>query len=319
MEEYNLTDIYRIVNPDTMRFTWRGNTKKGLVQSRLDYWICSTHMLYKLQTVDIKPGIKSDHSLLSVTFKMQNTEQRRRGFWKFNSSLLRDTGYIQKIIQILDECSCRYNDVEQGLCGEVIKCELRSTTISYASWKAKLQKKEEELLLKELSELQNTLDLGAEILERYNMVKQKVEQIAETKSKGSFIRSRANFIENDERCTKFFLQKEINNSKKKHIKCLITDQGTFEDPKQILCKQKEYYSRLYTQNQYNICDHDCQFFKADFPKLNESEIQICDKKISIEEIGKGLRELANNKAPGTDGFNADFYKFFFEGYKGICI
>ncbi len=315
MEEYNLTDIYRIVNPDIKRFTWRGNTRKGLVQSRLDYWICSTHMLYNLQSVDIKPGIKSDHSILNITFKMQNSVQRGRGFWKFNSSLLCDTGYIKKIKQILDDCSNRYNDVEKGLRWEVIKCELRSATISYASWKTKLERKEEELLVNELSKLQNTLDLCVENLERYKIVQQKVEQIAENKSRGAFIRSRANYIENDEKCTKIFLQKEINNSKKKHVRCLITEQGTFEDPKQILDKQKEYYSRLYTQNEYNECNHDCEFFKADFPKLSDNEVQICDKKISIEELGKGLRELPNNKAPGTDGFTADFYKFFWKDIK----
>ncbi len=96
---------------------------------------------------------------------------------------------------------------------------------------------------------------------------------------------------------------------------MITEQGTFEDPKQILDKQKEYYSRLYTQNEYNECNHDCEFFKADFPKLSDNEVQICDKKISIEELGKGLRELPNNKAPDTDGFTADFYKFFWKDIK----
>ena len=71
MEEYNLCDIYRIVNPELKRFTWRGITKKGLVQSRLDYWICSAHMLYDLYSIDIKPGIKSDHSIISISFKLQ--------------------------------------------------------------------------------------------------------------------------------------------------------------------------------------------------------------------------------------------------------
>ena len=37
---------------------------------------------------------------------------------------------------------------------------------------------------------------------------------------------------------------------------------------------------------------------------------MCDNPITIDEIGKSLKNLPNNKAPGTDGFTADFYKFF---------
>ncbi len=66
---------------------------------------------------------------------------------------------------------------------------------------------------------------------------------------------------------------------------------------------------------YNECEHDCDFFKANFPKLSKAENILCDKVLSIEEIGKGLRELPNNKAPGTDGFTADFYKFFWKDIK----
>ena len=39
MTEYGLTDIWRVTNPDTKRFTWRKITKNGITQSRLDYFL----------------------------------------------------------------------------------------------------------------------------------------------------------------------------------------------------------------------------------------------------------------------------------------
>ena len=48
LEEFNLVDIWRVVNPDTKRYTWRGVTRNGIVQSRLGYWfIYTTITIYK--------------------------------------------------------------------------------------------------------------------------------------------------------------------------------------------------------------------------------------------------------------------------------
>ena len=59
IEKNDLNDVWRTVNLDTRLYTWRGNTRNGLVQSRLDYWLVSVHMLYGLNTVSISPGLRS--------------------------------------------------------------------------------------------------------------------------------------------------------------------------------------------------------------------------------------------------------------------
>ena len=76
--------------------------------------------------------------------------------------------------------------------------------------------------------MEKTIECSDKDLKEYNNVKLKIEKIVENKSTGTFIRSRANYIEQGEKCTKYFLHKEINNSIKKHIKCLITDDGIID-------------------------------------------------------------------------------------------
>jgi len=100
-EEYNLVDIWRVSNPDAKRFTWRGMTRGGRVFSRLDYWLTSSHLIYDLVETSIDPSIKTDHSIISVTFELNNTDKKGRGFWKFNSMLLRDQEYITTIKQLI--------------------------------------------------------------------------------------------------------------------------------------------------------------------------------------------------------------------------
>lgn len=48
----------------------------------------------------------------------------------------------------------------------------------------------------------------------------------------------------------------------------------------------------------------------DIPKLNYVMKEKIENDISREESMAALKGLKNNKSPGSDGFTADFFKFF---------
>ena len=48
----------------------------------------------------------------------------------------------------------------------------------------------------------------------------------------------------------------------------------------------------------------------DIPKLTENQKQSLEGKISLPELTSALKRMKNNKSPGSDGFTADFFKFF---------
>ena len=63
----------------------------------------------------------------------------------------------------------------------------------------------------------------------------------------------------------------------------------------------------------------CALLEQSFPQLTDLDKAMCDQDITLEECGKSLRDLPNNKAPGSDGFTADFYKFFWLDIKSfVC-
>ena len=85
----DLSDIWRVLNPDLKKYTWRhGKTINNLRQSRLDYWLISSHMIYDLNSVDIKPGYRSDHSLIDISFSGHDIKDRGPSYWRFNANLL---------------------------------------------------------------------------------------------------------------------------------------------------------------------------------------------------------------------------------------
>ena len=109
---------------------WRGHTHSGYVFSRLDFWLISTHLVYNVIETDIYPSIKTDHSLISISMEIENSVKAGRGFWKFNSDLLRDAQYVKKIKTLINEISMQHVTYEnKALLWDYIKCEIRGATM----------------------------------------------------------------------------------------------------------------------------------------------------------------------------------------------
>ena len=91
MNDLNLVDYYRIINPDKKIYTWR--RRNPVKQGRLDYILMSENFTNITQNSVIKSGYRSDHSIAVIDLKF-NSFERGRGLWKFTSNLLHDKDYI---------------------------------------------------------------------------------------------------------------------------------------------------------------------------------------------------------------------------------
>ena len=55
------------------------------------------------------------------------------------------------------------------------------------------------------------------------------------------------------------------------------------------------------------------------PKLSDEQKQLLETPISSSEVLKSLKNLKNNKSPGTTGFPADFFKFFWNDIGAFLV
>ena len=94
LTEFDLVDIWRTFNPDGRRYTWRRKTPE--IHCRLDFFLVSQSIATITQTVDIVPGYKTDHSMITLIISL-HSNQRGNGFWKLNTSLLSDEDYVKLI------------------------------------------------------------------------------------------------------------------------------------------------------------------------------------------------------------------------------
>ena len=244
MHEFNLCDIFRKQYPDSHRYTWRNRSKSGWVHARLDMFLVSHELEFQNIKSFIHPSIKSDHSLIQISFLNSKEWSRGRGFYKFNVSLLKDQNYVDLMNNELSILSTEYTDFNnKAFFWDYVKCKIRGATISYCSFKAKENRKKEKQLLTDLAKIEIVLNESPslETLNNYTDMKSSLDEIYNAKASGSAARSRADFINNNEKNSKYFLNKEKQNYNMKCIKSLHTTKGHITNEKEILEEEQNFY------------------------------------------------------------------------------
>ena len=320
LDTYNLVDVWRVLNPAVRRYTWRQNSP--FVQSRIDYFLVSAELLYDIVKCEIKPSIKTDHSILNISIKLHNEQRRGPGFWKLNVNILRDAVYLDMIREKLWQLKQEYTDIQDDrLKWDLIKSDIRQLTIDYSKTQAYIKRAAEKELLEQLNEeslkLEKHPDRDLEI--RVDTIRDKLEQINSEKARGAFIRSKAIQIEEDEHGSSYFINMEKRNYKMKYIKKLnISETESITDPKKILEEEVKFYSALYSSDN-NLKETDSDFFNDKIPKISEHSRNLCDQEITLEECNTALKNLKNGKSPGSDGFPPEFYKIFWQDIRDLVF
>ena len=242
--------------------------------------------------------------------------KRGPGFWKFNSSLLEDDEYTEKLMFKIPHFINKYQDLEDhGLLWELIKMEIRAFTISYSKQIAKTKKDYEKDLIQEVSRLGNIGENSSspETVQKYIKVKNELDKISYDRTRGACVRSKARWHEFGERSSKYFLNLEKRNYESKCITSLIKENGrSIKDPKEILKEQNRFYQFLYSSQNPQVNDPKFEvFFDNDkIKKLNDEQRNNCEGLLTENECFNALKCFQKNKSPGNDGFTAEFYSFF---------
>ena len=89
------------------------------------------------------------------------------------------------------------------------------------------------------------------------------------------------------------------------------DNQIINNPKDILNAEYNYFANLYACNKkFKNNDIADRFFQIERPNLSATDSDMCEGLISSAECINVIKELKNNKSPGTDGLTSEFYKIF---------
>ena len=315
---YDLNDIWRSLNPDTEEYTWRNKSFK--IQCRLDFFLISKKLNDLTDTCKIVYAPETDHSAILIYLKSDEMRHKKGpGFWKFNQSLLKDETYVSSLRAEIPNFRQKYNDVEDlTLKWDLIKMEIRGFTIKYSKNKAKKRKSSEIHLQNQINELYKKAEKqpnNKQIINDIYHVRSRLKKIMQQKTKGTILRSKVRWHEHGERNTRYFYSLEKRNYEKKTTTKLKLSDGSFtNDQSKILQEQMHFYKTLYTSTKHGpttLNDPLCSFSENISPLENDDMLS-CEGKVTQGECFKALNEFINEKSPGTDGFQAEFYRHFWK-------
>ena len=168
INELDLLDVYRTLHTDSKRYT--GRRKNPLKQARLDYFLISASMTDIISTCDIKPGYRSDHSIIEMQI-MINPFKRGKGIWKFNNNLLYQKDYLTLINDIILDEKIKYaipvysleyiktsNNIQftiaDDLFLETLLLRVRGETVKFSSFQKTKESNLEKELIKDIETLE---------------------------------------------------------------------------------------------------------------------------------------------------------------------
>jgi len=200
----------------------------------------------------------------------------------------------------------------------MIKMEIRDFCIRFSKRLSKSKRRREIDLFCKLKQLNVLLDQNSQdtkLTTEAERIKLELQKIAEHKTKGGIIRSRARWYEHGERNIKYFMNLEKCAYERKHIVKLKTNENQYlGEPNKILIEMENSYKTLYSSK---TSDDTFDASPSPFANCNNmkrlgEQQKTCEGLISEEECLSALKKFAKNKTPGSDGLTAEFYLCFWE-------
>ena len=218
--ENDYSDIWRVFKKDENGYTWRKRHPKP-AYSRLDYFVISDNALQFVDSIEVIPGFRTDHSIICLILSLE-VAARRPGYWKLNTSILKDQDYINKMNQLLDIQMELYKEYRAKCKWELVKLAACDSSIQYCKFKSRTKKNKIHALEEKLKHLEKEAVLpdNPQVLfnteEQIRLVKHDIQELMRIKTAGVVMRSRSKWEFLAGKPTKYFLNLEKNKFNKKN-------------------------------------------------------------------------------------------------------
>jgi Reverse transcriptase (RNA-dependent DNA polymerase) len=131
------------------------------------------------------------------------------------------------------------------------------------------------------------------------------------KLEGSLVRSRAKWILEGEKPTKYFSNLENRNFTSKLMNSLYSHSGQLlQDQNEILKEAERHYKNLYAYKDCENVNLETLFSDQPVIRLSQSEKDSLEGLLTYSEMLLSLKKMSNYSSPGSSGFTAAFYKVF---------
>jgi hypothetical protein len=301
------------------RFTWRGPLHHGgqRIYERLDRALCND--MWRLRFPDgyvrVLPRLDfSDHHPILIC-PVDNYHVIAPKLFRFESAWLLDKSYDTMIKDCWDNNSPVLRNLTK------VQNDIKHWKI--CTFDQVMRRKKE--IIARLGGIQRSIYnnnnnnnnnvAGLRRLER--KLNMELNNILKKEELMWYQRSRAKWLTDGDRNTKYYHLKTVSRRRKNNILMIKNEDGQWEDdPNTIHAMVNDFYHKLFSNN--NIT---CDWSQTDitYPSLPMDSFNRLNAPIQNEEVKKALFSMNPWKAPGPGGFPARFYQKSWEVVKGkVC-
>ena len=306
--------MWRFVHPNKIEYSYINSSQKGY-DSRIDKIYCNSLLQSKVKKCFMTQSPAPDHRAVVLDFVLADKE-RGPGYWKLNNSILSDVEYKQGIQNLYDEIMNEYTGmVSKCLVWEFFKLRVKEFTIAYCVKKANSYRCMVKTLEGQLNDINRTNSkmLSQEQIHKREALQQELDLLYDEKAKGYQIRSRAKWIEEGEKSTRYFLNLEKSRQTSDTIYSLKNNRNTrCTSDSDILNVASSYFKNLYsskvgcsTRNELEL-----YFQNVNVNILNDEERNSCEGNLTLKECELAVKRMHKSTSPGLDGITLEFYNTF---------
>ena len=231
---HQLCDSFRMANPQTKLYTFKGNQTPP-AQSRIDrIYIPYTHLKNLKANITPIPNSYTDHYLSHCTFSIPQIRQdppKGPGYWKLNASFLEERDFVEIMDRTIDDfiqTEADYQDVHEFW--DCLKVDIKETSISYGKEK---RRAENDVYNSAIAELQAEASRPNPNQNQIRIHNQTIENCIRHKTEGLILQTKSDEIEYSEKSNKYFFKLLKVRKKQNTLDELLDENGN-----NITCPQK---------------------------------------------------------------------------------
>jgi exonuclease III len=273
----------------------RGNRTMA---THLDYIFVDENNAHIVSQIETRFG-NSDHLLVECTLNFR-FNRKESALWRFNKNCFKNERLRKEVLEEISDLE----DIEDW-----DFCKIRLQSIIRAFRKPKATENKITKLNKSITQLNERLVHEADNIflhtqvDKLNLDLQKeLSQFAEK----WHIRSKAQWIEQGEKSTKYFFSRYKIRKGHSALKDIKDPESSSQNREDTLLYIRNKYAETYRKEDINL--NSAQEITEDLPQVSSVHNTSLLQEITQEEISNIIKNLPNNKAPGTDGLTYEFYK-----------
>ena len=308
--QFKLIDIWQKLHGRQTECTWFNSDQS--IGTRLDKFLIDPDLSANARTCEIIPFVLSDHDSVHLSLDLHDIYTGGPGIWRLNLDLLKDELFCSQISELI----CTHVDFIEAFPSihewwDFLKESIKETALIFGREKSRKLNRDRVHITNHLIDARRDF-LAGNVLAKQTIdnLESELKAILVEQQRSVHIRSRAQWLEEGERPSKYFFKLESHRAQKHAVKSVLNSADVEVTSKDDIEQAHfDFYSRLYSAEQTDVTFQN-EFLSQIDTSLTDNERDLCEGELDLTEITSAMRDLSPGKTPGPDGLPQEFYAKF---------